>query len=952
MNKAPSSPVLRTLDAFLEGRTGGWFINIIVIPALVLFAIVLPPLALPQRVLGAGYTGISPTNGGGVSDVDGTLFSIPAGATRSGVSIKLTTMARDAFMKGTLAKSLPAVLDIKSPLYQPSLQGQMPSLAILSIPIPDEADPLNTLDVYGYVGKKWIKLPFQIYLDSQQIETYLSGAIPEGVVVAQTQKQTPVISADLGAKNTVPAAANALLAQVNPLGLTIADSGGIAGNVPAVPEASASSPYQVLPTVGNMVGDQLRTDLTDDMITNGDTRKQHVQALVDLAVEKLYPGLNIDYQGITPDNKNEFTAFVRELAQALHAKDKILSVTVAMPTAKSADTWDSGPFDWAAIGQYADIVKIPLPANREAYAGSSPFVETYLNWAVGRIDRYKIELTISASGRDEFGASYAPISFSTALKLMGPLTTSEKIEPGDKVTFDLPKLRESGLKYDAPTGLYSFSYKDVKGQAHTVWLESADSLSKRIALALQFNLRGIALRDIIADGVDGRAWEALKQYRQAQVPAYKSTLAIVWRVNGQTAGKTTLNDPKFVWTAPAQSGDQKVEAVFSFDDGQSMAGSTGVTTVQVVAKVVVQPTAVPTKPPAVVAPPAPKATAVPPPAVAASSNFKGQNLFNYGAQLNWTNTDPNVEMGQLNQMGFKWAKIQVRWCDVSGSRGQADLSQIGRLLDAANAKGIKVLFSVVCAPKWSRADGGAGGSGPPDNMQDAADFMNGLSSFFCGNPAYGALEVWNEHNLLTEWHGKPISAAMYMDMLKRTYTAVKKSCPRIVVVSGAPTPTGVTNETAMDDVAFLQQLYANGLKNYSDAVGAHPSGFANPADAAPGTPNPTGQFQGHRSFYFRGTMEAYRQIMVANGDKDKQIWPTEFGWGVDPNPKPGYDYEKFITVEQQAAWLVKSYQLMKSWGYVGVAILWNLDFTDMNNETGAFHVVGRPAFDALAAMPK
>jgi len=44
--------------------------------------------------------------------------------------------------------------------------------------------------------------------------------------------------------------------------------------------------------------------------------------------------------------------------------------------------------------------------------------------------------------------------------------------------------------------------------------------------------------------------------------------------------------------------------------------------------------------------------------------------------------------------------------------------------------------------------------------------------------------------------------------------------------------------------------------------------------------------------------------------------------------------------------------MMKAWGWVGVAILWNLDFMDMNNETGAFHVVGRPAFDALAGMPK
>lgn len=950
----------------MESRPGGWFINLLVIPLLVLFALVLPPLALPQRLFGAGFTGVSPSDGGGVAAKDGTLFSIPAGSIKNGVSVKLTTQPRDVFMNSAMAKSLPAVLDVKSPLYQPSLQGQMPSLAVLSIPVPEGADPLATLDVYGYTGKKWTKLPFQIYPDSEdpgllRLETYLSGALPDGVVVAQTQAQTPAISADLSAKSTLPAPAASLLAEVNPLGLTIADAGGIAGNVPSVPEAGANSPYQVLPTIGNVLGDQLRSDLTDAMVTNADTRKQHVQALVDLAVEKLYPGLNIDYQGITADNRGDFTSFVHELADALHAKDKLLSVTVAMPTAKSADTWDTGAFDWAALGSYADIVKIPLPMARDAYAGNPPLVENYLLWAVGQVDRYKIELTFSASGRDEFGTSYAPISFSNALKLMGPLNTSSTVEPGAQATFDLPKLRQTGLKYDAPSGVYVFTYNDDRQQAHTVVLENADSVSKKIALALEYNLRGVALRDIINDGVDSRAWEALKQYRQTQAPKYQASPAIMWRVNGQNVGKSAITDPKFTWTAPSQGGSAQVEAVLSFDDGKTLAGSSGPTVVQVAAVVV--PTAVPTKAPAVAAKPptagqpsaASQQPAAPPAAkqpAAVASNFRGANLFNYGAQLNWTNSDNNSEMDILNSMGFKWAKIQVRWCDIeSQSKGVADFSQTDRLMAAAQAKGIKVMFSIVCAPRWSRKDGGAGGSGPPDNMQDAADFIGGMAATYCSR-GLGAIEVWNEFNLLTEWHGKPISAALYMDMLKKSYIAIKQKCPSVVVVSGAPTPTGVTNETAIDDVAFLQQLYANGLKDYSDAIGAHPSGFANPADAAPGTPNPTGQFQGHRSFYFRGTMESYRQIMVANGDGNKQIWPTEFGWGVDPAPKPGYDYEKFITPEQQAAWLVKAYQMMKTWGYVGVAFVWNLDFMDMGNETGAFHIVGRPAKDALAGMAK
>ena len=36
-------------------------------------------------------------------------------------------------------------------------------------------------------------------------------------------------------------------------------------------------------------------------------------------------------------------------------------------------------------------------------------------------------------------------------------------------------------------------------------------------------------------------------------------------------------------------------------------------------------------------------------------------------------------------------------------------------------------------------------------------------------------------------------------------------------------------------------------------------------------------FHGHRSFYFRN-FERYREVMVEQGDQDKQLWFTEFGW--------------------------------------------------------------------------
>ena len=73
-------------------------------------------------------------------------------------------------------------------------------------------------------------------------------------------------------------------------------------------------------------------------------------------------------------------------------------------------------------------------------------------------------------------------------------------------------------------------------------------------------------------------------------------------------------------------------------------------------------------------------------------------------------------------------------------------------------------------------------------------------------------------------------------------------------------------------------------------------------------------------------MEGYRNVMVANGDSSKTIWPTEFGWAVSGSPRPGYEYARDNTLEEQAQWTVQAYQMAKGWGWVGAMFLWNLDY--------------------------
>lgn len=101
-------------------------------------------------------------------------------------------------------------------------------------------------------------------------------------------------------------------------------------------------------------------------------------------------------------------------------------------------------------------------------------------------------------------------------------------------------------------------------------------------------------------------------------------------------------------------------------------------------------------------------------------------------------------------------------------------------------------------------------------------------------------------------------------------------------------------------------------------------------------------------------MEGYRNIMAKYGDSGKRIWPTEFGWASGWTGAPGYEYANDNSLQEQAEWTVRAYQLMKSWGWVGPAFLWNLNYgvTNPGTELAQWGIVGRPAYDALASMPK
>ncbi len=324
-------------------------------------------------------------------------------------------------------------------------------------------------------------------------------------------------------------------------------------------------------------------------------------------------------------------------------------------------------------------------------------------------------------------------------------------------------------------------------------------------------------------------------------------------------------------------------------------------------------------------------------------------FFGYGIQIN-PEGDLGGTIGAVQGLGFSWVKFQLPWKDFEGQQGQRNWpdDKIG----AMNGAGLSILASIVKAPNWARpGNTDLAVEGPPADPATYASFVGEFAARYCGRVQ--AIEVWNEQNLHYEWGNEPLSASRYVQLLAAAYRAIKAACPGMIVVSGAPTPTGAQPPAAIPDFTYLEQMYQAGLRNYSDAIGVHPSGYGNPPDARvqdfqAGTYSRPSHVN-HASFYFRNVMEQYRNIMVKYGDGRKRLWPTEFGWASSGNPVAGYEYAAYNSEQAQADYIVRAYQMMRDWGWVGVPFLWNLNYnvTQPGSEQAAFGVQGRAAYEAL-----
>src|SRR6185295_14473074 len=92
-----------------------------------------------------------------------------------------------------------------------------------------------------------------------------------------------------------------------------------------------------------------------EAVATAESRARHIDQL--MAVAALADGLEIDYENLAAEDRGPFTQLIAELAARLHAQDRRLAVVVQARLNDRAGA-GAGAFDWRAIGQHADSVRL------------------------------------------------------------------------------------------------------------------------------------------------------------------------------------------------------------------------------------------------------------------------------------------------------------------------------------------------------------------------------------------------------------------------------------------------------------------------------------------------------------------------------------------------------------------------------------------------------------------
>jgi spore germination protein YaaH len=350
--------------------------------------------------------------------------------------------------------------------------------------------PANTLDL---AQKLFCAVPFYHRAAATRSDSQLSSLPAAG----RSPYQVSIWATYAGTLEQRTLTENAgLIDEVNFVWYTLRPGGKIDGSIQSSQalQAAREAGLRVVPSIANA---GFQRDIVLEVIADPADRSRHVAELVALVEDNDFDGIDIDYESLAAEDRDVFSLFIEELASALHARGRLLSIAVHAKT-DDAGTW-GGPAaqDWARLGAAVDEFKIMTYDYHWSTSEPGPiaplaWVDEVLTYAATVVPPEKTWLGVHFYGYDWVGSVAQGLEWQQVVKRLG--------RTGAEVRRDQPG--EAWFRYD--------------DDRHTVYFTDAQALAERLAYVFDRhpNLAGIAIWRL--GGEDPANWPAIQEHHSGK----------------------------------------------------------------------------------------------------------------------------------------------------------------------------------------------------------------------------------------------------------------------------------------------------------------------------------------------------------------------------------------------------------------------------------------------------
>ena len=225
---------------------------------------------------------------------------------------------------------------------------------------------------------------------------------------------------------------------------------------------------------------QFNNYLIHSVVQSKEASTELISALMNMVIGKGYAGVDIDFEYILAEDRDAFTEFVRQTADAMHSIGRQTSVALAPKQSADQKGLLYEGKDYGGLGDAADYVL--LMTYEWGYTYGPPMavapvfqVKKVLDYAVTEIPRDKIRLGIPNYGYDW------PLPFEKGVTKAKTIGNVEAVQiaavHGAEILFD--------ERAQSP-----YFYYEAGGVRHEVWFEDVRSMQVKFDLIKEYDLNG------------------------------------------------------------------------------------------------------------------------------------------------------------------------------------------------------------------------------------------------------------------------------------------------------------------------------------------------------------------------------------------------------------------------------------------------------------------------------